>query len=815
MTYESSLAKWLRRLVYATALIPLVIFAQYMSPFHFGKVIVFRSIVQIMAALYILLVWRDRSYAPKSNPILWAFVAFTAVFTLTSITSVAPTQSFWGTLERMGGLFTFWHYLVFYIIATSVMRTRRDWRVLLDLMIAVGVTSALYGLLQRFNMGLILGSGGRERIFGTIGNPALFAGYQILVAYLALTFVFLRYAIEIPERGFERGARGIGIGVGAAILVGLIANGVAWLQGLWIVPLGYAMYGVLLCGAEFFRGARWIYAGAAGLMFLAVMMTAVRGSLLAVIAASLLFVLMWSVLNRSKKAKNALVIGITGLAVLVFLAIAFRNTSFVQNSPYLKRVTDFSAKTTTVQTRFWAWSAGFKGWHDNAKTMILGWGPENFNVPFSKYFNPKFFTGPGSETFFDRAHNMFIEIFVTMGALGLLAYLSIFATLFLALFRMMRLPGDGRIIGIGFTSLAVAYIIHNAFIFDTSANFITFFMVLAFVTHISASGIEGAENQKSRPMPWTTLQKTTAAALSVLAAIAVYATNVRPTMANFATTRAIVAGWQGDWTTAISKYRQSIGYGAPGYYEYRHRFAQYLLEVVGSADTAKIPNFNQVVLEVIDEVQKNVDENPMDYLPYLYQSRLYIMLGKNDPDSVYNDKALEKSMKALEISPTFVRTYYEIAQAYLNKDDSAVAFDWFKKAMELNPAVSVTYWYMGSVRYQVAAKAQDSAGMQEAIGYFESALQRGYSPSEGDSQKLISAYLRMNNIKGAVPLIEQLTRRYPENAQYWASLAAVYLRTGRIPDAITAARKVIELSANDQDLKAQAEQFIRDLGGTP
>jgi hypothetical protein len=100
---ESSLARWLRYLVYATAFVPLIIFSEYMSPFHFGKVIVLRSMVEVMLVLYVLLVWRDRSYLPPRHPILWGLLGFTGAFILTTITSVAPLQSFVGTLERTGG----------------------------------------------------------------------------------------------------------------------------------------------------------------------------------------------------------------------------------------------------------------------------------------------------------------------------------------------------------------------------------------------------------------------------------------------------------------------------------------------------------------------------------------------------------------------------------------------------------------------------------------------------------------------------------------------------------------------------------------
>ena len=122
----------------------------------------------------------------------------------------------------------------------------------------------------------------------------------------------------------------------------------------------------------------------------------------------------------------------------------------------------------------------------------------------------------------------------------------------------------------------------------------------------------------------------------------------------------------------------------------------------------------KVIQYTISEVQKNVDENPGDYLPYLYLSRLYITLGKNDSKSSYNDEALKNSMKALEISPTFVRTYYEIAQAYLNKKDNAKALEYFNKALALNPDVGLTLWYVGSVEIDMGRTKEGLQHIDEA-----------------------------------------------------------------------------------------------------
>src|SRR3989344_6077758 len=221
----------LRAGLYLVAFVPLIIFSQYISPFHVGKVVIFRSIVEIMAVFYLILIWKDRSYLPPKHILLTIFGLFTLVFTVSTLVSVNPYLSFWGSLERMGGLWSFFHYLVYFIILISLFRTREDWLRLLKLVIFVGVLSALYGFGQKTDIKFFIGSGNRARIFGTIGNAALFAGYQILTLFLALTLAssswvpnkqkgYLYIAVLISAMAILMTAvRGSILGLGVGLLI--------------------------------------------------------------------------------------------------------------------------------------------------------------------------------------------------------------------------------------------------------------------------------------------------------------------------------------------------------------------------------------------------------------------------------------------------------------------------------------------------------------------------------------------------------------------------------------------------------------------
>ena len=742
---EPYLVKFIRFGVYLTAFVSLIVFKDFISPFHFGKVIVFRILIEVLGVVYLVLVLKNQTYLPRRDNIFWAFLLFTLAFTLATATSVLRYPSFWGTLERMGGLWTFWHYFLFYVILTSVLNKREHWHRILNVTIFAGVLSAFYGFGQKTDIEFFVGSGDRARIFGTIGNAALFAGYQLLVAFLSLT-IYLSSQKDSRYKTFY--------------LFAFIVTSIA------------------------------------------VLMTAVRGSLLGYAIGLIVFAFLWTKHSRLRIGKLAFKT-LVGLVFLwVIFSILFNDSSFVKKSGYLSRVTNVSFTSTTVQTRFWAWQAGFKGWVESPKTILLGWGPENFNIPFSKHFNPKFFRGPGAETLFDRAHNMFVEILVTMGLVGLIAYVGIFVALFKTL-KKLSSNKEFAIYGMGFTAAIITYIIHNSFIFDTSANFLTFFTILGFISYLGLQNKEELDDS-SLHKPFIK-NNSTIGVLGVIFAflvlVLIYKTNILPARANYATTRAVVRSWAGDFNGSVEKYKEALSYNVPGKYEYRHRLAQYLVGVGGPS--IKEENVRKVYDLTLTEVKKNIKENPVDYLPYLYASRLNIMLGKDNPVSPYNDTALEYSMKALEISPTFIRTYYEVAQAYLNKKDYPKAIEYFQKAADLNPQAGISYAYLGAAKIENG----DPSGAEDLERALKS--ENPYSPREVDFQRLIDAYLKTNNFERIAWIYEQLIQINPKEPQHYASLATAYVNLGRIDDAVAMARRAVQV---DPSFESDARIFLKSLG---
>src|SRR3989344_1047062 len=155
MITEPRLVGTIKYLIYVSAFMPLIIFSAFLSPFHFGKVVVFRTGVEIIAILYLILIANNRRFLPRLNTVFWIVTIFTAVFGLTSLTSINLYQSFMGTLERMGGWFTFFHFWIFFVIMISVLRTKEEWFTLIKISVFVSLLSTLYGFLQKTDASFI------------------------------------------------------------------------------------------------------------------------------------------------------------------------------------------------------------------------------------------------------------------------------------------------------------------------------------------------------------------------------------------------------------------------------------------------------------------------------------------------------------------------------------------------------------------------------------------------------------------------------------------------------------------------------------
>jgi O-antigen ligase/tetratricopeptide (TPR) repeat protein len=174
-------------LLLVSLLVPLVVGSDFFFPYVAPRNIFFRVIVEVgAAALVLALSFGRKTLDLRGEPIFWSLVAFLAAASLSALLSPAPTHSFFGDFERMGGVWAWFHLGLFFLL----LRTLRDedWNWILNGALLVSLVVGAIAIRQHFALGPASSS--------TLGNSGLLAAYLLmnvaLAGYLAVTGVRYR-----------------------------------------------------------------------------------------------------------------------------------------------------------------------------------------------------------------------------------------------------------------------------------------------------------------------------------------------------------------------------------------------------------------------------------------------------------------------------------------------------------------------------------------------------------------------------------------------------------------------------------------------
>ena len=116
----------------AILVLPLLVTKSTLFPYVFSKIIFFRIAIELCTTAWLFLLLHDRRYLPNwRNPLVQSSIVFTGVLVITTLTSVDWQQSFFSDQGRMTGVFTWIHFLLWFLILTSTIREWKLWSVFL------------------------------------------------------------------------------------------------------------------------------------------------------------------------------------------------------------------------------------------------------------------------------------------------------------------------------------------------------------------------------------------------------------------------------------------------------------------------------------------------------------------------------------------------------------------------------------------------------------------------------------------------------------------------------------------------------------
>src|SRR4030042_2756952 len=161
----------------------------------------------------------------------------------------------------------------------------------------------------------------------------------------------------------------------------------------------------------------------------------------------LFFGFLLTVLFLSDQKKLKIII----LSLMALFALAILGFS---QTNYIKQKTEDLWQSTSIQSRVVVWQMGWQGWQER---FWLGWGLENFNVPFAKYYDSEL--PLSGDTWYDRVHNIVLDIGGSSGILGLISYLSIFGVAIFGLLKLLSKVSEKKnlIVPLAIVALFFAY----------------------------------------------------------------------------------------------------------------------------------------------------------------------------------------------------------------------------------------------------------------------------------------------------------------------------------------------------------------------
>ena len=468
---ERSLATTTRVLIGLALLTPLVVmsdpFPRTFFPFVVGKALYARTMIELALLGWILLAIRYPAYRLPRSRLAGLVGLYLLAMVLATALGVSPQRSLWSNYERMMGLFDTAHWFLLIILIAAMFRSWAQWKVLLNVNLAVGLTMALLGLSEKFAFGPVIdtfsflaGPQGApsERLGITLGNPTYVGAYFLVNTIIAVGMLghsWLRPR-DVPAPG---------------------AAGRRRRQGRREADDGVVSTEVLL---------RVFWALTAVLGLTMILLSGTRGALAGLTAAVACFAVAYILWGRVPVIKYACGgVAAFGLVVLAGLTLGSGTPvvqSLAERSVMVDRISRVGLDDPSIRGRFDSTTIGLRG---AAARPLTGWGPENFTVAYDRYLTPEIVGNAAAS--FDQAHNKLVEELTTKGAIGFLAYMAIWVYAALVLVRRARAqPTHEQLFTLVAGAALAGYFAQNLFLFDTPGTIVQFILLVGFATYLDS-----------------------------------------------------------------------------------------------------------------------------------------------------------------------------------------------------------------------------------------------------------------------------------------------------------------------------------------
>jgi O-antigen ligase len=593
------------------------------SGFELPKAALLRALVLLMglaALVQFIDAWGDRGRSAlrwPDTPLVWPVLAFGLALALATALSVNPRVSLWGSYERQQGLLTLGAFLALFLLTAAGLRTRAQAERLWAALVWGSAPVVAYGLVQAVGLDpLDWQTDASSAVLSTVGRANFLGSYLVLVVPLTL-------------------------------------------------------------GRALVARRRWTYAPLLAGQLFALACTQARGAWVGLGTAALLFGLAWALTTQDRRlALTLLAVGMLAVGVVAVLNWADSPLAYLAEIPGLDRLGTLAA-TDTGST-----AARLTIWRTTTPLILarpwLGYGPETMRPVFASVFPPQLVYYQGRHATVDRAHNLWLDLGISVGLLGIVAFAALLVGFGRSAWRGLRSSSDrwSRVAWVALAAAVAGHLADLQFGFDLTASATVFWLTLALSAALGR-GLSPSALKKTSPPRLAALLLYAAPAVAVLALVGMLC--LRPLVAD-------AAYWRSQQGTDPLEQRLSAGRQAvelwPLESEYRLGLAWVLVQS-GQFSAA--------------EAQLGIADGLSPHDPEVWAARgeLYAIWG--DLDSARYSQAEAAYRQALELAPN-VATYHTALGLVLASqgrlEEGVVALE---RAVDLDATDGIAYGHLADL----------------------------------------------------------------------------------------------------------------------
>ncbi len=343
----------------------------------------------------------------KKHPLLWVVLALIGSYLISTLLSVVPKYSLWGSYIRAQGTYTTLAYVTMFFAAVMFVTHLRQIERIMWAMVAASFPAALYGVWQHYGFDPITWHSNVEaRAISTAGNSIFLGAFLIMTFFATIGLMTILLTHPRGKPSWQKWS------LFALLLIALLIEALGilftesrgpwmgWMVGLYVFVL-MALVSLRL-STSVSRATRKLWIGWIG-------------------------------------------IGAVGAAFIIVLNLPNTPLKPLTKNRYIYRLsTVLQSQSGTGKVRDIVWQGGLRIFlpHDPIKYAdggrdtlnlirpLVGYGPETQIVMYQQFYPPELAHYEKRNAIPDRSHNETFDALVTTGLLGFLAETALFLLLF-------------------------------------------------------------------------------------------------------------------------------------------------------------------------------------------------------------------------------------------------------------------------------------------------------------------------------------------------------------------------------------------------